>query len=77
MLLHRKQFGEFAIRSSIPIPIRPGGDREITSARIGYRMRLEARPSLLAAKAVLDSQQSGLLGLCRRQANHELAGAAA
>ena len=42
-------------------------------------MRLEARPSLLAAKAVLDSQQSGLMGLCRRahQANLELAGAAA
>ena len=43
------------------------------------RVRLEARPSLLAAKAVLDSQQSGLLGLCRRahQASLELAGAAA
>ena len=43
------------------------------------RVRLEARPSLLAEKAVLESQQSGLLWLCRRahQANLELAGAAA
>ena len=31
-----------------------------------YVSGTEARPSLLAAKAVLDSQQSGLLGLCRR-----------
>ena len=80
-LCERKVIEEYEIKMSgaTPIELRPDWDREITSARIGYRMRLEARPSLLAAKAVLDSQQSGLLGLCRRahQANLELAGAAA
>ena len=52
---------EIQMSGATPIELRPDWDREITSARIGYRMRLEARPSLLAEKAVLESQQSGLL----------------